>query len=34
MQRDGWWWKGAELTNKSIKRRVARELLRAALGRR
>jgi len=34
MQRDGWWWKGAELTNKSIKRRVAGELLRAALGRR
>jgi glutamate-1-semialdehyde 2,1-aminomutase len=34
MKSDGWWWKGPELTNKSIKRRVARELLRAALRRR
>lgn len=29
MQRDGWWWSDAALTNKSIKRRILRELLRA-----
>ncbi len=33
-QADGWWWKGEGLTNKWIKRRVARELVAAALGRR
>jgi len=32
MARDGWWWQGVGLTNKSIKRRVLRELLRARLG--
>jgi glutamate-1-semialdehyde 2,1-aminomutase len=29
MQRDGWWWSSGELTNKTIRRRVLRELLRA-----
>ncbi|MEP7244865.1 MAG: aminotransferase class III-fold pyridoxal phosphate-dependent enzyme [Gammaproteobacteria bacterium] len=29
MNRDGWWWPGAALTNRSIRRRVLRELLRA-----
>jgi len=32
MQRDGWWWSAPALTNKSIKRRVMREML-AQLGR-
>jgi glutamate-1-semialdehyde 2,1-aminomutase len=27
MQRDGWWWQDATLTNKSIKRRILREML-------
>ena len=27
MKADGWWWENAELTNKSIKRQVVRELL-------
>jgi glutamate-1-semialdehyde 2,1-aminomutase len=29
MQADGWWWQGAGLTNKSIRRSVLKELLRA-----
>jgi glutamate-1-semialdehyde 2,1-aminomutase len=29
MQQDGWWWCGDALTNKAIKRRVLREILRA-----
>jgi glutamate-1-semialdehyde 2,1-aminomutase len=29
MQRDGWWWSSPTLTNKSIKRRILREMLRA-----
>jgi glutamate-1-semialdehyde 2,1-aminomutase len=29
MQRDGWWWSDATLTNQSIKRRVLREVLKA-----
>jgi len=29
MQADGWWWAGPELTNRSIRRRVLKELLRA-----
>jgi glutamate-1-semialdehyde 2,1-aminomutase len=29
MQLDGWWWRGAQLTNKSIKRRVLREMIQA-----
>ncbi len=29
MQRDGWWWTDATLTNRAIKRRVLRELLQA-----
>jgi glutamate-1-semialdehyde 2,1-aminomutase len=29
MQRDGFWWSDAALTNKSIKRRIVREMLRA-----
>jgi glutamate-1-semialdehyde 2,1-aminomutase len=29
MQRDGWWWAGADLTNRSIRRRVLKEMLRA-----
>ena len=32
MQRDGWWWGDAALTNKSIKRQVTRELLRVFWG--
>jgi glutamate-1-semialdehyde 2,1-aminomutase len=28
MQREGWWWSCDELTNKSIRRRVLREILR------
>jgi glutamate-1-semialdehyde 2,1-aminomutase len=28
MQRDGWWWPGATLTNRSIRRRVLKEMLR------
>ena len=31
MQRDGWWWTTPALTNKSIKRRILREMLRASL---
>ena len=26
MQRDGWWWSSPELTNKSIKRRIFKEM--------
>ncbi len=29
MQRDGWWWSDPQLTNKSIKRRVFKEMLQA-----
>ena len=29
MQRDGWWWTGPQLTNKSIRRRVFKEMLQA-----
>jgi len=29
MQRDGWWWSDAQLTNKAIKRRVLKELIQA-----
>jgi len=29
MQRDGWWWQDAHLSNKSIKQRVLRELVQA-----
>jgi glutamate-1-semialdehyde 2,1-aminomutase len=29
MQRDGWWWSDALLTNKSIRRRVLREMIQA-----
>jgi len=29
MQRDGWWWSQPELTNKSIRRRVFKEMLQA-----
>ena len=29
MQQDGWWWPGDSLTNKGIRRRVLREMLRA-----
>jgi glutamate-1-semialdehyde 2,1-aminomutase len=31
MQNDGWWWGSSMLTNKSIKRRIFRELLRAKI---
>jgi glutamate-1-semialdehyde 2,1-aminomutase len=31
MQRDGWWWCSAQLTNKAIKRRVLKEMLLARL---
>lgn len=29
MQRDGWWWSDPQMTNKSIRRRVLKEMLRA-----
>jgi glutamate-1-semialdehyde 2,1-aminomutase len=29
MHADGWWWPGVEITNKAIRRRVLREILRA-----
>ena len=29
MQREGWWWRDAQLTNKSIRRRVFKEMLQA-----
>jgi glutamate-1-semialdehyde 2,1-aminomutase len=29
MQRDGWWWSNAQLTNKAIKRRVLKEMFQA-----
>jgi len=29
MQRDGWWWSDGSLTNKAIKRRILREMLKA-----
>src|ERR1700676_67154 len=29
MQRDGWWWTGPHLTNKSIRRRVFKEMIQA-----
>jgi len=32
MQADGWWWRGSQLTNKLIKRRVLKELLAVRLG--
>src|SRR5215470_1555879 len=31
MQRDGWWWKNASMTNKTIKRRIMKELFSASL---
>jgi glutamate-1-semialdehyde 2,1-aminomutase len=31
MQTDGWWWEDGTTTNKSIKRRILREMLRAKL---
>ncbi len=34
MQRDGWWWSDEKVTNRWIKRRILRELVGAALGRR
>jgi len=33
MQADGWWWNDAALTNKSIKRRILKEMVSASLGR-
>jgi glutamate-1-semialdehyde 2,1-aminomutase len=33
MQADGWWWTDAALTNKSIKRRILKEMVSASLGR-
>jgi len=33
MDMDGWWWQGPALTNRAIKRRITREMLRARLGR-
>jgi glutamate-1-semialdehyde 2,1-aminomutase len=32
MQRDGWWWSDPQLTNKSIRRRVLKEMLQARWG--
>jgi glutamate-1-semialdehyde 2,1-aminomutase len=34
MQRDGWWWSEPQLTNKSIRRRVLKEIIQARLTRR
>ena len=34
MQQDGWWWQSETMTNRSIKRKVLRELLAARFGRR
>jgi glutamate-1-semialdehyde 2,1-aminomutase len=31
MQSDGWWWSGAELTNRSIRHRVLKEMIRTLL---
>ena len=33
MEMDGWWWQGPELTNRAIRRRITRGMLRARLGR-
>jgi glutamate-1-semialdehyde 2,1-aminomutase len=33
MDMDGWWWHGAELSNRAIRRRITREMVRARLGR-
>jgi glutamate-1-semialdehyde 2,1-aminomutase len=33
MEADGWWWQGAMLTNRAIRRRITREMLRASFGR-
>ncbi|WFU18228.1 aminotransferase class III-fold pyridoxal phosphate-dependent enzyme [Bradyrhizobium sp. CB3481] len=33
MKHDGWWWHDAALTNKNIKRRILKEMLRKRLGR-
>jgi len=33
MKRDGWWWHDAAITNKDIKRRILKEMLRKRLGR-
>ncbi|MGB7904810.1 MAG: aminotransferase class III-fold pyridoxal phosphate-dependent enzyme [Steroidobacteraceae bacterium] len=32
MDMDGWWWHGAELSNRAIRRRITREMVRARLG--
>jgi glutamate-1-semialdehyde 2,1-aminomutase len=34
MQDDGWWWSAPALTNKAIRQRILKELLRARFGRR
>jgi glutamate-1-semialdehyde 2,1-aminomutase len=33
MDMDGWWWQGPQLSNRAIKRRITREMVRARLGR-
>ena len=33
MEADGWWWRGDGLTNRAIKRQVAKEMLRARISR-
>jgi glutamate-1-semialdehyde 2,1-aminomutase len=33
MEQDGWWWHGASLTNKSIRRRILREMIHSAFAR-
>src|ERR1700731_2935614 len=33
MQRDGWWWRDASLTNKSIRRRILKEMIGSAFSR-
>jgi len=32
MKRDGWWWREASQTNKTIRRRILKEMLRSRLG--
>jgi glutamate-1-semialdehyde 2,1-aminomutase len=34
MKRDGWWWRDKSLTNKNIRRRILREMLKRVFSRR
>jgi glutamate-1-semialdehyde 2,1-aminomutase len=33
MQQDGWWWRDASLTNKTIRRRILKEMMTRAFSR-